>query len=234
VKISIVIPVINEEAEIVRAMSRAWESGCDELIVVDGGSRDKTMELAQAANCLSVQGATGRGSQLNLGASIATGDVLVFLHVDNWLAAGCCDQLRESIGIVNQPWGGFQQEIENARPIYRWLEKGNALRTRFQSLVYGDQAMFVTRKAFDQVDGFPDIPLMEDFEISKRLYKISFPLLLPGPVHVGARRWEANGVVRQTMRNWSLSAAYRCGVPPERLLKKYRRHDESQKVDGEN
>ena len=225
VKVSIIIPVINEAATISISISRAWESGCDELIVVDGGSDDGTVDLVRSKNCELIEGTAGRGSQLNLGANIATGDTLLFLHADNWLEKDACDQLRQSIGIVNQPWGGFHQAINNPARIYRWLEKGNAIRTRFQSLVYGDQAMFVTRKAFDQVGGFPDIPLMEDFEISRRLYKISFPLLLAGRVHVGARRWESNGVINQTLRNWSVSAAYRFGASPESLSKRYRRHD---------
>ena len=145
------------------------------MIVVDGGSDDGTVDLVRSKNCELIEGTAGRGSQLNLGANIATGDTLLFLHADNWLEKDACDQLRQSIGIVNQPWGGFHQAINNPARIYRWLEKGNAIRTRFQSLVYGDQAMFVTRKAFDQVGGFPDIPLMEDFEISRRLYKNKFP-----------------------------------------------------------
>jgi rSAM/selenodomain-associated transferase 2 len=229
VKISVVIPVINEATLIVDAIKRAWEATCDEVIVADGGSTDGTLELARKEKCRSLSCPAGRGLQLNAGARLTTGDVILFLHADGWLEENACRQIRQSAKLNQQPWGGFRQRIENSQLRYRLLEKGNALRVRFQGLVYGDQGLFVTKPAFEQVDGFPDLPLMEDFEISRRLSRISRPLLLPGPIHVGARRWEDNGVIRQTFRNWTIAMQYRLGVSAEELCKKYQRHDRLEK-----
>ncbi len=157
---------------------------------------------------------------------VATGELLLFLHADSWLAAEAIEQIRTDRRIHDRAWGGFCQRIENQRFVYRLLEQGNAFRVRSQGLVYGDQALFVARRAFEQVGGFPDFKLMEDFEISRRLCKIERPLLLPGPVHINAHRWETHGIVRQTIRNWSICAAYRSGKSPDELAKRYRRHDQ--------
>jgi rSAM/selenodomain-associated transferase 2 len=225
VKISIVIPVINESALIVNTIERAWETKCDEVIIADGGSTDGTLELAREQNCQAISCPPGRGPQLNAGARLATGEVILFLHADGWLKENACQQIRNSKKLNEQPWGGFRQRIENSQTRYRLLEKGNSLRVQLQGLVYGDQGMFVTKPAFDRVDGFPDLPLMEDFEISRQLSKISRPLLLPGPINVGARRWEENGVIRQTLKNWTIAMQYRLGVSADKLGKKYHRHD---------
>ena len=225
-KISIVIPAINESGLIVDSIDRAWAAGCDEVVVADGGSSDGTPDLVRSSGCGLVVGAPGRGRQMNAGAKTSTGDLLLFLHADGWLDPGVCQQIRNSKRIRQNAWGGFRQKIENERFIFRLLETGNAWRAKFQGLVYGDQALFVTRQMFDKIGGFPEIALMEDFEMSRELGKISRPLLLPGPIHVDARRWEINGVIRQTLRNWSISTAYRCGKSPDELAKRYRRHDQ--------
>ena len=224
-KISVVIPVFNECELVARAIERAWIAKCDEVVVVDGGSVDSTPQIARKGNCKFVSCGVGRGPQLNAGAQKATGDVILFLHVDTWLAENACQQIRESTNFENRPWGCFRQRIENPRWKFRLLEQGNVLRVLAQQLVYGDQGLFVTRHAFEQVNGFPDFPLMEDFEISTQLSKISHPQLLDGPIFVGARRWERNGVLRQTVRNWTLAMQYRLGVPVDDLNKKYHRHD---------
>ena len=225
-KISIVIPVINEAASIVEAIERAWDAGGDEVVVVDGGSTDGTVELAQSTKCRFIHSPPGRGIQLNQGANVSTGDCILSLHADGWLENGACQQIRQSAVVGRPLWGGFRQRIDNPRIAYRALEIGNGLRARFQGLIYGDQGLFLAKDVFAKVGGFPLVGLMEDFEISRRLCRISWPRLLPGPVHVGARRWEKNGVIRQTLRNWSITTAYRWGRSPEKLVSKYRRHDQ--------
>ncbi len=227
VKISIVIPVINEATTIANAIERAWQCGADELIVVDGGSTDGTIELVQQLDCTLLSGATGRGRQMNHGAQSAQGDVLLFLHADNWLGPGACQQIRTASRSVNSLWGGFRQRIANPAKKYRWLEAGNAWRANWHRLIYGDQAMFISSQLFRSVHGFPDQPLMEDFEISRILGRVARPVLLPGPVHVSARRWEQNGVVRQTLLNWTLVTKYRLGYIPEQLQRSYHRHDQT-------
>ncbi|MFK7767818.1 MAG: TIGR04283 family arsenosugar biosynthesis glycosyltransferase [Mariniblastus sp.] len=220
-KISIVIPSLNEGGQITVAIKSAWQSGAAQVIVADGGSSDGSRELAGAENCVVVDSPRGRGNQLNAGASAATGDVLLFLHADNSLVASGCDQIRDALQNENIKFGAFKQSIQNNKRIYRWIELGNESRVKWQGLIYGDQAMFIRRRVFEEVGGFPDIELMEDFELARRLRRIGKPKLLDGPTFVDARRWEKTGPVRQTIRNWFLSAAYRCGASPEWLAKRY-------------
>lgn len=224
-KISIVIPVINEADQVSQAIERAWATGADEVIVVDGGSSDSTSTIAADAECVLVVSKPGRASQMNRGATIATGDVLIFLHADNWLVKDACAQIRAALADRRNSFGAFRQNILSQGRVYRWIESGNQLRVNWQGLVYGDQAFFIRRDVFERVGGFPQIELMEDFELSKRLRKLGKPVMLSGPTFVSARRWESAGPIRQTIRNWFLSLAYRLGASPAWLSARYRRHD---------
>lgn len=226
VKISVIIPVINEVAHLSGAVQSAWKAGADEVIVADGGSSDGTVEKARALSCRLVETTAGRGPQQNAGAAAASGEVLLFLHADARLSPACDRQLHEAFSAdPHLVGGGFEQEIRHPSTVYRWLERGNAARVRWQQLIYGDQGLFVRRAAFQRVGGFPEFPLMEDFEISRRLRKIGRLILLPGPITISARRWEKHGVIRQTARNWTLATLYRCGASPFWLARQYRRHD---------
>ena len=150
----------------------------------------------------------------------------MFLHADNWLVAGACEQIRELSRTTGQRFGGFAQEIQNDRAAFRWVESGNAFRLLRLGLIYGDQAMFVNRELFESLGGFPEIELMEDFEFSRSLKAFGKPALLEGPTFVCARRWERVGLVQQTVLNWGLSTAYRLGAPAAWIARQYRRHDD--------
>jgi len=204
-----------------RAISRAWAAGAFEVIVVDGGSNDDTAEFVLQANAQLVTGIAGRGQQMNLGAAQASGEILLFLHADNWLAADAIDQINSAMSQSEHVGGGFRQKLGSSRWVYRLIEGGNAFRARYQRLVYGDQGMFVRRSVFEQLGGFAEIPLMEDFEFSQRCFRDSAPLLLKGPIHVDVRRWEHQGVVRTTIKNWQIAKAWRKGVDVEELYKRY-------------
>lgn len=223
VKVSVVIPTLNEAPRIAESIRRAWVAGANEVIVCDGGSRDDTAEIAQQQSCRFVETAQGRAVQQNAGARLATGDVLLFLHADNWLEAGAIDQVRRLLAGRKCICGAFEQRIDAPGRVFRWLERGDALRMRFFGLAYGDQGIFVRREAFDAVGRFPEIPLMEDVRLMRKLRRRGRPVLLPGPIHVSPRRWQEHGVLRQTLRNWSLLLAEKCGVPPQRLARHYPR-----------
>jgi rSAM/selenodomain-associated transferase 2 len=167
----------------------------------------------------------GRGVQQNSGAKTATGDVFLFLHADNWLSGNVADQMERAFRGSSRLHGAFHQRIDADGLAYRLLERGNAERIRWLGLPYGDQAIFVRRETFFAVGGFPEVPLMEDVLLMQRLRRRSWPLLLSGPVHVSPRRWQQHGVLRQTLRNWTLLVALTAGASPERLARFYRRHD---------
>jgi rSAM/selenodomain-associated transferase 2 len=222
-RISVIIAALNEAANIVRAVTSAQESGADEVIVADGGSGDETCALAELSGAQVVSTSRGRAVQQNAGARAATGDVLLFLHADNWLGKEAISQIRSAVDRgKNKLCGAFQQKIEAALFIYRLLERGNAERVRWFGLPYGDQAIFVTRGLFEQVGGFPEEPFLEDVLLMQRLRRVSWPLLLPGPVYVSPRRWEQRGVIRQTLRNWGILTAFSLGASPQKLATWYR------------
>jgi rSAM/selenodomain-associated transferase 2 len=221
-RISIIIPALNEAEAISAAVRRAIEAEPHEVLVVDGGSSDGTAELARRAGATVLSTSPGRARQQNLGALRATGDVLLFLHADCWLPPDAMRQIESALADESVTCGAFRQQIEAEGVLYRWLESGNAWRARCRGLPYGDQGIFVRREAFAEAGGFPDVRLMEDLLLMKHMRRRR-PVLLPGPIHVSARRWQRHGVVRQTLRNWSLLAAARLGVPPDRLAQFYAR-----------
>lgn len=221
-RLSIVIPTLNEAAGIEQNIQRAWELRPHEVVVSDGQSQDGTGDLARSAGATVVTSARGRGRQLNAGARVATGDVLLFLHADCWLESPAASQIELALRDEAVVGGAFRQRIDHDRPVFRWLEWGNSLRVRWRRMPYGDQGIFVRRSAFEAVGGFAEVRLMEDVllmrEFRRRRWRIE---LLPGPIHVDPRRWLKHGVVRQTLRNWMLLAGLRLGISPDRLAEHY-------------
>ncbi|QDV13179.1 PGL/p-HBAD biosynthesis glycosyltransferase [Rosistilla oblonga] len=225
-EISVVIPALNEAENIDRCVRSVAAAG--EVIVVDGGSDDATAEIAAAAGAKVIVSSSGRATQQNAGAKVASGAVLMFLHADNHLAADAIEQVCNALTEQPERWGGaMEQRIESAGIAFRLLEWGNACRVRLRGLPFGDQAIFVRRDAFQRVGGFPDEPIMEDLILSQRLRQIARPLILPGPVFVDPRRWQQRGIVRQTFRNFALQIAFALGVSPRRLRQYYANHQGS-------
>ncbi|QDT09493.1 TIGR04283 family arsenosugar biosynthesis glycosyltransferase [Planctomycetes bacterium K23_9] len=218
--ISVVIPALNEQDSIGACIQSAFAAGATEVIVADGGSQDATATRATEAGATKViRSLPGRGTQLNSGATFASKEYVLFLHADNRLSENCLQQICLCTDVV---WGAFGQSIDSDRFVFRLLEKGNALRVKWRGLPFGDQAIFVRRSTYKQQGGFDEIPLMEDVQFSKLMRRIAKPTFLPGPITISARRWQKTGVVRQTLRNWKIQLAHRCGVSPQRLRKWYR------------
>ncbi|QDT69112.1 Glycosyl transferase family 2 [Planctomycetes bacterium MalM25] len=227
-KLSIVIPTLDEQGNLpralgaVRGLTAAW-GGTVETIVVDGGSQDGTVALAEEAGVRVLTSEPGRGRQLRAGCQAATGGAVLLLHADTVPCPAMGEQLAGALADPSIGCGAFRQRIDAPGVLYRWLEKGNAYRASRLRTPYGDQAIFVRSELLERVGGVPDLPLMEDVELMRRLRKHARPVLLDGPLTVSARRWRRRGVVRQTATNWALVLAYRCGVSPERLARWYGR-----------
>ena len=221
-RLSIVIPTLNEAAGIQQNIQRDWELRPHEVIVADGHSDDGTADLARSSGATVVTSERGRGRQLNAGARAATGDVLLFLHADCWLEPSSSEQIEAALKNDAVIGGAFRQRIDHDRKIFRWLEWGNAFRVRWRHLPFGDQGIFVRRSAFESAGGFAEVRLMEDVllmrEFRRRRWRME---LLPGPIHVDPRRWLKHGVVRQTLRNWTLLTGLRLGISPDRLAEFY-------------
>lgn len=220
--LSIVVPVLNEAASISRvlqALEPLRERGA-QVIVVDGGSRDGTVALAQALADAVVQGPRGRARQMNTGASMAQGAVLLFLHADTFLPYRADVEVLQAVQ-VGALWGRFDVQIEGRSPMLAVVAAMMNLRSRLSGIATGDQAMFVRRDVFEAVGGFPDQPLMEDIELSKRLGRRASPACLRACVRTSGRRWETRGVWRTIGLMWCLRWRYWRGESPEQLARDY-------------
>ena len=228
-ELSIVVPTLNEAASLATCLQSARQMGTDRLslaqiIVADGGSTDATCEIAREAGARVVETTASRGAQLRAGVEATTGEVVLMLHADSRLPADAGEQLATALLDKNAQAGFFRQRIDAAGWRYRLVERGNAFRGRVLRLPYGDQAIFLRRDLLDQVGGVPSLPLMEDVALMRRVAKLTGPVELPGPLLVSPRRWQRHGLVRQTLRNWSLVLGYLAGVPVERLTQWYAPH----------
>jgi rSAM/selenodomain-associated transferase 2 len=222
-RLSIVIPTLNEAGQIKQNVQRALLLRPLEVVVVDGQSEDDTANVARSAGATVLLSPRGRGSQLNAGARVASGDVLLFLHADCWLEPDAAIQIELALANPHTVGGAFRQQIDHPGRVFRWLEWGNAARVRWWKLPYGDQGIFLRREVFVAVGGFAQVRLMEDVLLMRELQRRHSRIeLLDGPLHVDARRWLSQGVVRQTIRNWLLLAGLRLGVSPELMAKFYR------------
>ncbi len=218
--ISVIIPTLNEVANIASQIEQTRGLGECEIIVVDGGSTDETVVRATAADRVEVS-LPGRARQQNHGAICSRGDVLLFLHADCRLPATALESIRRAMLDPQVVGGCFAQRIEASGLRYRWIERGNALRVRLFKLAYGDQAIFVRRSVFEELGQFPELKLMEDVFLMKRLRRAGRFVLLPDRLTVSARRWQRHGVIRQTLRNWTLLTLALVGVSPDRLVRFY-------------
>jgi len=228
ITISVIIPALNEATCIAQAIRTAWDAGVDEVIVVDGHSFDATSKIARAHGATVLSSSAGRAIQQNVGARKAHGNVLLFLHADNWLNPFTGQQIRECFNDPKILGGAFQQCIDAPGYLYRLLEWGNAARLRWRGMAYGDQAIFMRRDTFEKLNRFPPVKIMEDVLLMRSFRQLARPILLPGPVHVHPRRWQQHGVIRQTLRNWSLRLAHAIGFSPDWLARFYPTHQEQE------
>ena len=242
--ISVIIPVLHEQERINEVVAQLMGSGAKiqgpgsrgqgpvklkscastldpEIIIVDGDPTGSTFSTITDNSIIRLIAPAGRGSQLAAGAAVATGEILLLLHADTQLPETAFSSIRQAVA-NGADWGAFRLGIDASPLPYRIIELAVDLRCRLFKLPYGDQAMFVTRAALSAVGGIPHIPLMEDVALARMLAKTGQPFtLLPERVCTSARRWQQDGIVRRTCKNWWLLLRYLTGVKPEKLAKDY-------------
>ena len=228
-RISVIIPALDEEASIARAIRSCREAGPCEVIVVDGGSRDRTVEIARGEADAVIAAPRGRAAQMNAGAAVARGEVLLFLHADTLLPAGSATAV---VGALQDPaviGGAFRVRLAASPGAGRYLRAALGITGRMigarggVSRSYsGDQAIFVRAETFRAAGGYPEIPLMEDVELSRRMRRAGKTVLLPLRVETSGRRWEAWGPLRTVLFMWRLRIVYLLGRTPSRCAEAYR------------
>jgi rSAM/selenodomain-associated transferase 2 len=223
--LSIIVPALNEAADIVsflQSLQPLRREGV-EVILADGGSRDDTVALAAPLVDGSLTAPRGRALQMNAGASAAKGEVLLFLHADCRLPDGANRLILEGLSETGRNWGRFDVRLSGAQPLLRAIEFFMNLRSRLTGIATGDQALFMTRRAYRAAGGFPAIALMEDVAMSARLKRTGKPLCLSARVTSSSRRWERGGIARTVVLMWRLRLSYFLGADPERLARIYYR-----------
>jgi rSAM/selenodomain-associated transferase 2 len=223
IKISIIIPVLNEELNLPDVLNnlQSFRSKGHEVVIVDGGSSDNSLMLAQQGADIVIVSKAGRALQMNSGAAVATGSILLFLHCDTILPDNALKIIADNYQAENY-WGRFDVRLSSNKFVFRLIERLMNLRSRLTSIATGDQAIFIERKLFNQLGGFPEIALMEDISISGLLRKLSPPVCLKQKVITSSRRWENNGVVATVLLMWKLRLFYFFGVSADNLSRKYR------------
>lgn len=221
--ISIIIPTLNEEQVIARTLARLLPyKGC-EIIVVDGGSSDATLGMAEKSGCTTLSSPSGRGVQMNLGAACATAEILLFLHADTQLPDNFPELVLAAVARPGFAAGAFSLAIDSTAQNLTFIARMANLRSRLLHLPYGDQALFTTRQMFAAVGGFAEIAIMEDFVFIEQVKKRGTISILPECATTSARRWRNVGIVRTTIINQLIVIGYKIGIPPATLAGFYQR-----------
>ena len=224
--VSIILPVLNEAEHIngiidhLRALNHYYHT---EIIVVDGDPQGSTIHALEDQEVRTLISDRCRARQMNKGASVASGDILLFLHADTRLPGNALALLISAMRDRRFVAGAFDLGFGTPRTIFRITERYVFLRTRLTRIPFGDQAIFVRREYFSSIGGFRDIPIMEDVELMKRIRKKGDRIIIiPNKVMTSPRRYEREGILYCTFRNWTLQLLYALGASPERLVKWYR------------
>lgn len=229
-KFSIVIPVLNEADRINSLIEHLrMQSSEDfyEIIVVDGDPQGTTVKVIHDSKVISITADQGRAWQMNAGAAIASGEVLIFLHADTLLPPGALNKISRILENEKYVGGAFNLGIDSDRLILKYIAARASMRSRINRIPYGDQAIFIRKIYFDKIGKFKEIPLMEDVDLMRRIKKRGDNIhIFRDQIMTSPRRWEKEGVIYTTIRNKILKSLYFLGVSPEKLVKYYRRHSE--------
>ncbi len=222
-RFSVIVPALEEESGIAATVSSTalGLAAGDELIVVDGGSRDATVQQAKDAGATVLGGLRGRGRQMNLGAAAASGDVLLFLHADTRLPAGFRGELERVLADPDVGWGRFDVALDDEGALLRVVGRLISWRSRWMRSATGDQAIFVRAEVFEAIGGYREPRLFEDVDLARRLRAFGRMGIPRGTVVTSARRWRNRGTIRTTLRMWILKSLYLMGFPAEKLVRLY-------------
>ncbi len=218
-RLSVIIPTLNERRQIASTVEMAFAAGIHEVIVADGGSADATIEAAAEAGAKTVLAPRGRGPQQNAGARIASGDTLLFLHADTVLPPDFPRHVAETLARNGVSAGAFRFRLDEkgySMALVEWMVRW---RCRLFSLPYGDQAIFMPRSVFERAGGFPDTPIMEDYALVRRLQQQGCIAIADADAVTSARRWGRMGLLRTTWSNQVCLLAYWLDVSPERIAR---------------
>jgi rSAM/selenodomain-associated transferase 2 len=218
--VSVIIPTLNEEGSLATTLRELRRQRAYEILVADGGSTDRTRDEARDADRFLVA-PRGRASQMNAGAAQATGDVLLFLHADCSLEDGALAAAERCLRRRDVAAGCFTMRVRAVGRLYRLIDDCATARVRLTGIPYGDQGLFLRRDLFERLGGFPPLRLMEDVFFSRCLRRQGRIIVAAPRIFVSPRRWQRVGVVRQTLRNWALTALAAGGVHPDRLAAWY-------------
>lgn len=226
--LSIILPVLNEQSRICLAIERLYSQafrGTMQIIVSDGDPTGSTIACIDDPSIITTISSPGRGSQMNAGAALATGKILLFLHCDTVLPENGLKLVFQLMDNQQVDVGAFDLSIDKKGFLFRIIEKVSSLRSRMTRLPYGDQALFIRRSYFFDIGQYKQIPIMEDVDLMRRIKKDrTRPVFLNSSVITSARRWEKEGALFCTLRNWVILTLYFLGVRPEKLVRLYRTH----------
>jgi len=220
--ISIIIPTLNEESAmqtLLKQLQVHRQQG-HEVIVVDGRSTDKTVSISKMLSDKVISSEPGRAMQMNSGASQAKYNVFWFLHADTLIPENSIEDIQQALTISE--WGWFNIKLSGTNILFRLIERMINLRSCFSGVATGDQGIFVKRKTFESANGYPNIPLMEDVALSKKLNKTSKPFCLKESLITSSRRWEQKGIMSTVLLMWRLRFLYWLGVSPDKLATQYK------------
>ena len=225
-KFSVIVPVFHEAERInglIEYLNHLDSEGNAELIIVDGAKEKDTLMAIRSNSAIKISSEQGRAKQMNAGASIARGEILIFLHADTELPVHALRKIGSFIGQTEYVGGAFDLGIKSDKPIFKVIGTLSSLRSRLNRIPFGDQAIFIRREYFNKIGGYKEIPLMEDVELLRRINKSGDRIrIFYDRVMTSPRRWEKEGVIYCTLRNWILQTLYSFGVSPQKLIKFYK------------
>jgi rSAM/selenodomain-associated transferase 2 len=221
-RLCVVVPMLNEGSAI-RETLNALRRGAPnaEIVVVDGGSVDQSVDMAGKLADRVIAASRGRARQMNAGAALGSGEILAFVHADTRVPSSFEKDILDAVGESGVVGGRFDIELDDPSFAYRLIGDLISLRSRITKTATGDQAIFVRRSVFEALGGFPDLDLCEDLDFSRRLKRTGQVACLHSRVTTSARRWRRDGLARTVLRMWAIRALYLLGVPPSRLKRIY-------------